>query len=107
MVLKEFGKRGQEKISKSKVAVVGLGGLGTVSSLYLALAGVGHLRLIDQDIIETKNLHRQILYNTDDLDYPKAEVAAAKLQKSNPLIKAEPISENVHAGNVERLLAGM
>jgi len=107
VILKELGKKGQQKLCDSKVAVVGVGGLGTVSSLYLALAGVGHLRLIDQDIIEAKNLHRQILYDTGTLDYPKAEVAAAKLQKSNPLIKTEAITENVHAGNVERLLTGV
>ncbi len=107
IVLKELGPKGQRKLSKSKVAVVGLGGLGTVSSLYLALAGVGHLRLIDQDIVETRNLHRQILYSTDDLDYPKAEVAAARLEKFNPLVKAEAVSENLHAGNVERLIAGV
>ncbi len=104
VTMKELGQKGQRKLAISKVAVVGVGGLGTVSSLYLALAGVGHLRLIDQDIVETKNLHRQILYSMDDLDYPKAEVAAAKLEKSNPLVKAEAVTENVHAGNVERLL---
>jgi molybdopterin/thiamine biosynthesis adenylyltransferase len=107
VILKEIGKKGQAKLSKSKVAVVGVGGLGTVSSLYLTLAGVGHLRLIDQDIVETKNLHRQILYNSSNVDYPKVEVAASKLQKSNPLIKVEAISENVHSGNVERLLSGV
>jgi molybdopterin/thiamine biosynthesis adenylyltransferase len=106
-ILKELGQKGQRKLSESKVAIVGVGGLGTVSSLYLALGGVGHLRLIDQDIIETRNLHRQILYSTDDVDYPKAEVAASRLEKLNPLIKAEPISENVHEGNVERLVEGV
>lgn len=106
-ILKELGQKGQRKLSASKVAIIGVGGLGTVSSLYLALAGVGHLRLIDQDIVETRNLHRQILYSMDDLDYPKAEVAAAKLEKSNPLVKAEAVTENLHAGNVKRLLAGV
>ena len=106
-VLKELGNKGQQKLCEAKVAVVGIGGLGTVSSLYLALAGVGHLRLIDQDIVEVRNLHRQILYTADDLDYPKAEVAAAYLKKINPLIKAEPISENVNSSNVERLLASV
>jgi adenylyltransferase/sulfurtransferase len=71
------------------------------------LAGVGYLRVIDQDILETKNLHRQILYTTDDVDYPKVEAAAARLNKLNPLVKAEPISENVNAQNVERLLDGV
>jgi molybdopterin/thiamine biosynthesis adenylyltransferase len=105
--MKELGLKGQRKLAKSKVAIVGVGGLGTVSSLYLALAGVGHLRLIDQDTVEPQNLHRQILYTTDDLHYPKAEIAAEQLMKLNPLLKAEPISENLHAGNVEALLSGV
>jgi molybdopterin/thiamine biosynthesis adenylyltransferase len=107
VILNELGVKGQRKLEKSKVAVVGVGGLGTVSSLYLALAGVGHLRLIDQDTVETPNLHRQILYSLDDLDYPKAEAAAQRLEKLNPLVKAEPVSENVNQGNVETLLAGV
>ncbi len=107
VVLKEFGQKGQRKLRESKVAIVGVGGLGTVSSLYLALAGVGYLRLIDQDILELRNLHRQILYTVDDLDYPKVEAAASRLEKLNPLVKAEPIPENLHAGNAERLLAGV
>jgi len=106
-VLKEFGKKGQEKLAKSKVAVVGLGGLGTVSSLYLTLAGVGHLRLIDQDTVELANLHRQILYTPKDLHYPKAEVSARRLSSTNPLVKVEAVPENVNSQNVERLLAGV
>ena len=105
VILNELGWKGQRKLAKSKVAIVGLGGLGTVSSLYMALAGVGHLRLIDQDTVETPNLHRQILYSVDDLHYPKVEVAAERLKKLNPLLKTEPVSENVNAGNVEKLLA--
>lgn len=107
VILKELGKEGQQKLCNAKVAVVGVGGLGSVSSLYLALAGVGYLRIIDQDILELKNLHRQILYTTDDLDYPKVEAAAARLEKLNPLVRVEAISENVNAGNVERLLDGV
>jgi molybdopterin/thiamine biosynthesis adenylyltransferase len=106
-ILKELGEKGQQKLAKSKVAIVGAGGLGTVSSFYLALAGVGYIRLIDQDTIEIHNLHRQILYNADDLHYPKTEVAAKRLEKQNPLINVEAISENVHAGNVERVLKGV
>lgn len=106
-ILKEFGTRGQKKLARSKVAVVGLGGLGTVSALYLALAGVGHLRLIDQDTVELSNLHRQVLYTPDDLHYPKVEVSAKRLEKTNPFVRVEPVSENLNAGNVERLLSGM
>ena len=107
VILKELGTKGQQKLCNSKVAIVGVGGLGSVSSLYLALAGVGYLRVIDQDILETKNLHRQILYTTDDVDHPKAEVAAARLEKLNPLVKVEALTENVNANNVDRLLGGV
>ena len=104
---KSWAKKGSESSLNPKLPFVGAGGLGTVSSLYLALAGVGYIRLIDQDTIETHNLHRQILYNTDDLHYPKTEVAAKRLEKQNPLITVEAIPENVNASNVERLLAGV
>ena len=106
-ILKEFGRKGQEKLGKSRVAVVGLGGLGTISALYLTLAGVGDLRLIDQDTVELSNLHRQVLYTPDDLNYPKVEVCAKRLQKTNPLIKVEPVTENLNSGNVDELLSGM
>jgi len=82
-ILKELGEKGQRQLAKSKVAIVGAGGLGTVSSLYLALAGVGYIRLIDQDTVETHNLHRQILYNTDDLHYPKTS-CRKKTRKIQP-----------------------
>ncbi len=106
-IMKELGEKGQHRLAQSKVVVVGSGGLGTVSSLYLALAGVGCIRLIDQDTIELQNLHRQILYTSADLHYPKAEVAAKRLQELNPLVKTEAFSENVNADNVERLLKGV
>jgi adenylyltransferase/sulfurtransferase len=98
MVLKELGRKGQRKLAGSKVAVVGL---------YLALAGVGHLRLIDQDTVELDNLHRQVLYSPEDLRYPKVEASAKRLERSNPLVKVEAVPENVNEGNVERLLSGM
>jgi len=107
VIMKELGEKGQERLCKSEVAVVGAGGLGTVSALYLALAGVGYIRLIDQDTIEVQNLHRQILYTTADLHYPKAEVATRRLQELNPLVKVEAFTENVNTNNVVRLLAGV
>jgi len=107
IVFKELGRKGQRKLAKSRVAVVGLGGLGTVSSLYLALAGVGHLRLIDQDTVEMQNLHRQVLYSPEDLRYPKVEVSAERLMRINPLVEVESFSENLNAKNVEKLLSGM
>ena len=107
VILKELGRKGQRKLAKLRVAVVGLGGLGTASSLYLALAGVGCLRLIDQDTVEVHNLHRQVLYTPDDLHYPKVEVSAKRLKKINPLVKVEPMPENLNTKNVEKLLSGV
>ncbi len=105
--MKELGTKGQRKLAKAKIAVVGVGGLGTIASLYMALAGVGHLRLIDQDTVESQNLHRQILYTTRDLNYPKAEIAAKQLTKLNPLLKAVPITENLNTNNAETLLSNV
>lgn len=107
IVMRELGRKGQKRLAKSRVAVVGLGGLGTASSLYLALAGVGYIRLIDQDIVDVCNLHRQVLYTLRDVDYPKVEVAKKRLLQYNPLIRVDAVSENLNAGNAERFLSGV
>jgi len=104
-VLTELGRKGQEKLRRSKVAIVGLGGLGTISTLYLALAGVRHIRLIDQDTVELQNLHRQILYGLDDLRYPKVEAAAERISHVNPEVEVEAVSENVNQKNVDSLVS--
>ncbi len=106
-VLPELGRLGQDKLRRSKVAIVGLGGLGSVSSLYLALAGVGYLRLVDQDTVELNNLHRQVLYSPDNLRYPKAEAAAQRIQQVNPDVKVKSIPENIGEDNVEEIVKDM
>jgi len=105
-VLLELGHKGQEKLWRSKVAIVGLGGLGSASALYLALAGVGHLRIIDQDTVELNNLHRQILYSLRDLRYPKVEAAAKKIKQMNPEVKVEAIPETLRETNAEEMVEG-
>jgi len=107
IVLAELGRKGQERLRRSKVAVVGLGGLGTVSALYLALAGMGHLRLVDQDTVELNNLHRQVLYSLDNMRYPKVEVAAKRIAQVNPEVEVEPIPENVRESNVDSIVCDM
>lgn len=104
--LAELGKKGQEKLRRSKVAVIGLGGLGSVSALYLALAGVGKMTLVDRDTVELNNLHRQVLYSLNDLRYPKVEAAARRIQQVNPEVETEPIPENLEPDNVESIIAG-
>ncbi|MEM1537904.1 MAG: HesA/MoeB/ThiF family protein [Candidatus Nezhaarchaeales archaeon] len=107
VALAELKREGQEKLRSSKVAIVGIGGLGSVAALYLALAGVGYLRLIDQDTVELHNLHRQILYSMSDLRYPKVEAAMRRINSVNPEPKVEPIPESVRESNVEELVEGV
>jgi len=106
-VLPELGPQGQEKLRRSKVVIVGLGGLGSASALYLAMAGVGYARLVDQDTVELHNLHRQVLYGVDDLRYPKVEAAAQRIQQMNPDVKVETIPENVRESNVGEIVRGV
>src|SRR3990172_2472591 len=103
-VLPELGKSGQEKLKGSKVTVVGLGGLGSVSALFLSLAGVGKLRIVDQDTVELNNLHRQVLYSLEDLRYPKVEAAARRIREINPETKIEPLPEDLESDNVASVL---
>jgi molybdopterin/thiamine biosynthesis adenylyltransferase len=104
-ILSELGKAGQETLGRSKVTVVGLGGLGSVSALFLALAGVGTLRLVDQDTVELNNLHRQALYSLSDIRYPKVEAAARRIREINPGVKTEPFPENLGADNIGSIIA--
>jgi len=106
-VLAELGIEGQDKLRRSKVAVIGLGGLGSASTLYLALAGVGYLRLLDQDTVEMNNLHRQILYTVRDLKYPKVEAAAVRIRETNPEVKVDSRPENLREDNVDEIVRGM
>jgi len=104
IVLKELGEQGQRRLEGSRVAVIGVGGIGTVSALYLTLAGVGDIILVDQDTVELHNLHRQILFSIDDIRLPKAEVAARKLKAVNPEVDVIPVPDNLREENVEEAL---
>lgn len=84
--LKEFGEHGQKKLSQAKVLVVGAGGLGCPVLQYLTAAGVGTIGIVDHDIISLHNLHRQVLYSTDDVGLDKASRAAEILSAMNPEI---------------------
>jgi len=78
--------------------------LGSISSLYLALAGVGHLTLVDQDTVELNNLHRQALYSFSDIRHPKVEVAADRLATLNPEVKIDAFADNVNEENVNSII---
>lgn len=100
VILRELGEEGQRRLKASKILIAGVGGLGSISALYLTLAGIGHIVLVDQDVVDMSNLHRQVLYDLDDLRIPKAEAAAKKLSKLNPEVKIEAISDNINEENV-------
>ena len=90
MILTELGAAGQQKLLAAKVLVIGAGGLGCPVLQYLAAAGVGTIGIIDHDVVTLTNLHRQVLYDMNDLGQPKTEMAVAKLQQANPDISIQP-----------------
>jgi adenylyltransferase/sulfurtransferase len=96
VMLEEIGYQGQQKLHDAKVCVVGVGGLGNPITTRLVAMGVGKIRIVDRDIIELSNLHRQTMFDDSDIGEVKVEVAAKKLKKLNPnvTIEALPISVN-------------
>ena len=96
IMLEEIGYQGQQKLRDAKVCVVGVGGLGNPITTRLVAMGVGTVRIVDRDVIELSNLHRQTMFDDSDVGEIKVEVAAKKLQKLNPNVKIEafPISVN-------------
>lgn len=97
--LHEIGPLGQEALAQSRVLIVGLGGLGCPAALYLAAAGVGTVGLVDQDAVDESNLHRQILYETQDIGRKKVEVAKEKLQLLNPDLDIYINATNLDSNN--------
>lgn len=97
LLLPEVGVAGQKRLRRAKVLLVGAGGLGAPTSLYLAAAGVGEIALVDFDEIELSNLQRQVLYTTADLARPKLEAATDRLRALNPEIRIVPVSQRLTA----------
>lgn len=103
-ILQNIGEEGQKKLSQSSVAVVGCGALGTVAANNLARAGVGKIIIIDRDFVELNNLQRQMLFDENDVDEPKAIAAARKLQSINSEIEIKPVVKDLNHTNVEEIL---
>ena len=104
-----LGEEGQRRLDAARIAVVGLGALGSVQAELLARAGVGRLRLIDRDFVELSNLQRQTLYDEADAEegLPKAVAAARRLARVNSAIVAEPLVADLTPGQAEELLEGV
>ena len=105
LLLPEVGEAGQAKLLKSKVLLIGAGGLGSPAGLYLAAAGVGTLGLVDADTVDASNLQRQVLHATSRVGQPKVESAEKALKDLNPDVKVVGYRERVNSSNVERLFA--
>ncbi|MBE6286809.1 MAG: HesA/MoeB/ThiF family protein [Mediterranea massiliensis] len=104
IILPELGKEGVRKLSEARVLIVGMGGLGCPIALYLATAGVGHLGLIDNDVVSISNLHRQVLYDEADLGLLKAECAARHLLNKNSDIEVTSYPVRLTKENAEEVI---
>jgi molybdopterin/thiamine biosynthesis adenylyltransferase/rhodanese-related sulfurtransferase len=100
LLLPEVGRGGQEKLLGSRVLVVGAGGLGSPALLYLAAAGVGHIGIIDDDLVDESNLQRQVIHGTGEIGQPKVESAMRQIAELNPDVTVEPIRDRLSRNNV-------
>ena len=103
IILKDVGPLGQKKIIKSKVLVVGAGGLGCPVIDYLSRAGVGYIGVIDHDIVNISNIHRQSLYNSRDIGKFKVNVLKKKIKLINPQVKIKTFKEKIEKKNIEKI----
>jgi adenylyltransferase/sulfurtransferase len=106
VILPEIGLSGQEKLKQAKVLMIGAGGLGCPVLQYLTAAGIGEIGIVDDDLVDLSNLHRQILYSTADIDKPKAIVAKEKLNLLNPHINITCFNERFTPDNAQNICKG-
>ena len=104
LVLKNIGAKGQKKILSSKVLIVGIGGLGCPAAENLVRAGIGTIGLIDNDIVNLSNIHRQSLFNSKDIKKAKVTVAAKKLKEINPLTKIKTYNLRLNKNNIQNII---
>jgi molybdopterin/thiamine biosynthesis adenylyltransferase/rhodanese-related sulfurtransferase len=106
LTLPEVGEEGQQKLLAAKVAVIGAGGLGSPAALYLAAPAVGTIGVIDHDVVDVSNLHRQILHGTDRIGRAKVDSAKQTLEVINPDVDVITFREQLNAANALDLLTG-
>src|SRR5262252_7832379 len=104
IILQDVGGKGQLRLSKAKVLLIGAGGLGSPAGLYLAAAGVGTIGLIDGDVVDLSNLQRQVIHQTVDIGKPKVDSAKAKMLALNPNITVETHMTRLSADNALEII---
>ncbi len=102
--LPQVGIDGQQRLARARVLLIGAGGLGSPAAFYLAAAGVGHLRIADDDVVDRSNLQRQILHTEDSVGVAKVVSAAQRIAALNPRVQVDAIRTRVTASNIEALL---
>jgi molybdopterin-synthase adenylyltransferase len=107
IMLEEIGFVGMEKLRRAKICVVGVGGIGNPIVTQLAAMGVGKLKIVDRDVVEISNLHRQHLYNETDIGKVKVEVAAERLKKINHHVQIEAVPLSITRYTAESIVKGM
>lgn len=105
IILPEIGEEGQKRLAKSRVLIVGAGGLGSPVALYLAGAGVGTIGLVDDDVVSVSNLQRQVLYDEGQVGKPKALCARQRLQALNGEIAVRAYNERLSEENARTLIS--
>jgi molybdopterin/thiamine biosynthesis adenylyltransferase len=106
MAIPGFGEESQKRLEESRVAVLGLGGVGGPASIYLAAAGVGNLVLVDGDTVEASNLNRQVLFAFSDQGKPKVQAATERLLSLNPDLIVKTVEKRIEEHDLESLLKG-
>jgi sulfur-carrier protein adenylyltransferase/sulfurtransferase len=106
LLLPEIGQEGQRRLLDAKVLLIGAGGLGSPAALYLAASGVGTIGLVDDDVVDESNLHRQVLHSTERIGQPKTASGALALQRLNPETHVVEHRERLSQLNVEQLIGG-
>jgi len=106
MLIPGWGEDGQKKLKMARVVVIGVGGLGCPASLYLAVAGIGKVVVIDRERFELSNLNRQVLGWQEDIGRFKVEVVAEKLRRANQDVEVEPLNIAITEDNVQGLIRG-
>jgi len=104
LIMPEVGVQGQEKINAAKVLMIGAGGLGSPSALYLAASGVGEITIIDPDVVDVSNLQRQIIHDSNSVGMPKVESAKKRIAEVNPHVKVNAIMDRIGNDNVRQLV---
>jgi len=106
LLIPEIGADGQQKLLDAKVLLLGAGGLGSPTALYLAAAGVGTLGIVDDDVVDLSNLQRQVIHSTQRVGIPKVESAEESIHALNPDVKVVPYQTRIDASNIMEIIEG-